>query len=267
LRLVIAVTAQIGQAVENARLRDLAAEIQVRHALVAAQSQFVADVSHEFRSPLGLVRSAAQSLLSTEIEFPAEMRHEMLRIVDLESAHLERLVENLLDLSRVGPGGAPLSRRATDIIALAGSATGRPELHVQGHEIAVLAEPEELWIDVDSGAVSRVLTNLLSNAVKYSPPGSRVTVHVSADRHRAVISVADEGIGIAPEHQEHIFERFYRVADERTAHVRGVGLGLAVCKDVVEAHGGQISVQSAPGAGSAFTFWLPRKDTQRSERE
>lgn len=258
LRLLMAIAAQIGQAVTSTRLRDLAAQIQVREGLVAAQSRFIADVSHEFRSPLGLIRAACQSLLSERVAFAPEVQQRMLGIVDQESAYLEALVENLLKLAQIGWGEMALSRERTDLVALAQSAVRRAEPGASGRRIVLAAEGAPLWADVDPVALSRVFANLLSNAIKYSPPGSAITVEVHTAGEEAAICVADEGIGIAPEHIGRLFERFYRVPGEATARARGVGLGLAVCKGIVEAHGGRIWVESAPGKGSRFTFHLPR---------
>jgi signal transduction histidine kinase len=263
LRLLMAIAAQIGRAAEDAELRDLAAQIQVREGLIAAQTRIIADVTHDFRSPLGLIRSAGESLAADAVAFAPGAREEMLGILIQETEYLESLVENLLNLSQVGRGEMMLHRRETDLVALARSVTRRAELHAERHHIALDVADDALWADVDPRALSRVFTNLLSNAVKYSPPGSAVTVRMRAARDQAIVSVADEGIGIAAEHVDRIFERFYRVPGEATARARGVGLGLPVCKAMVEAHGGQIWVESAPGEGSLFTFSLPRGASER----
>jgi PAS domain S-box-containing protein len=260
LHTLTAIAAQVGWAVENVRLVALASEMQVREEVSALRARFLADVSHEFRTPLGLIRSASQSLLSTDVHFPPQVEAELLRIIEAETGRLDTLVENLLLLSRGEESMLDLQCRPFDLVAVARAAVERLSPHgdrVPSHELCCRAAEDPLLVLGDPSALTHILSNLLSNAVKYSPRGSAIAVEVARQDSGAVVRVRDEGIGIPPEHLRHVFERFYRVPNEVTAHKSGVGLGLAVCKALVEAHGGRIWVDSHVGKGSTFSFTMP----------
>jgi PAS domain S-box-containing protein len=260
LHTLTAIAAQVGWAVENARLLALTAKVQVREEVDALRTRFLADVSHEFRTPIGLIRSASQSLLATDVRFPPQVRAEMLRIIEAETGRLETLVEDLLLLSRGEEYMLELQHRPFDLVPVARAAVERlSPRRAKGpsYELRCHIPEEPLLVFGDPSALSRILSNLLTNAVKYSPDGGVVTVDVARQDGMALIRVRDEGIGIPQEHLRSLFERFYRVPNEITKRRRGVGLGLAVCKALVEAHGGRIWVESRVGEGSTFSFTIP----------
>jgi PAS domain S-box-containing protein len=265
LHTLSAIVAQVGWAVENGRLGALTSEIQVREEVSALRARFFADVSHEFRTPLGLIRSASQSLLSPEVRFEPEVRDELLRIVEEETGRLDELVEDLLLVARGRERALELHCCPVDLVGLARAAAQRTAVARQAaapgtapsHQLQVVAAEEPIVVWVDPSALGHVFSNLLTNAVKYTPHGGAITVEVAQQDDEAVVRVRDEGIGIAPEHIEYLFERFYRVPNEATAQQGGVGLGLPVCKALVEAHGGRIWVESRVGEGSVFGFTVP----------
>ena len=192
------------------------------------------------------------------MELAAETRREFLLDIDDETDKLEQIVDNLLDLSRIGAGRLKLDKHPTDLGQLAQRAMDAMQVHLQGHRFLYDFPDQPMIASVDPTRIEQVLRNLLSNAIKYSPNGGEIGVHGRWDAKQLIlIWVSDEGIGIPAAEQKRIFERFYRVESEVTERVRGAGLGLAVCKSLVEAHNGHIWAESTPGLGSTFYLTLP----------
>ena len=261
--LLIAIAHQVGVAVENAWLAEEASRAEIWRELNHLRSELIANVSHELRTPLGLIRLSSTSLLAEDIEFGPETVQQLLTGIDEETERLEHIVGNLLDLSQVDSGQMQLNRRPTDLAELAREVVTSIAPQASEPRIAChFAGP--VVVHVDRQRLEQVLRNLLSNALKYSPDGGLVLVQGYEDRHQAYLQVTDQGIGIPPEAVERIFERFYRVEDESTQEIGGVGLGLAVCKSIVEAHGGRIWAESDLGVGSTFWVALPNGVEQGS---
>ena len=221
------------------------------------KSQFVAAVSHEFRSPLAAIRHLAD-LLSRDRVTSEARKHEYYDLIQRESTRLGRLVENLLDFARIEEGRKEYRVERIDTGAwLAGVVQEFQGRGARGKTIALSAPPHTPALCGDPDALASAITDLLDNAVKYSPDCDTVWVEVTADKDRpsVAICVRDRGIGIPPADRPHLFERFYRGPNAQAQP--GTGLGLALVKRIVDAHGGTIEVESAPGAGSAFTVRLP----------
>jgi K+-sensing histidine kinase KdpD len=257
IQLLVAIGNQIGVAVENVRLLEEASEIEVFRELDRLRSELVATASHELRTPLGLVRIFATALLMEEAALDLETQRKFLVAIADETDKLENIIDNLLDLSRMESGHLLLTRRPTDIVQLVKAALASMEPELDGHRLVADLPSGSMVAKVDPGRVEQVLRNLLSNAVKYSPDGGTITVRGRSTPEQVRISVRDQGIGIPPEECDRIFERFYRVENDVTRRTRGAGLGLSICKWIVEAHDGQIRVQSEPGRGSEFRVDLP----------
>jgi two-component system sensor histidine kinase VicK len=201
-------------------------------------------------------------LLAEDVEFDRETQRVLLQGIDEETDRLEHIVGNLLDLSRMEQGRFRLERSLTDLGRLSRRAVEAIQIQATLLTIApyhfVLDFPAQpLMAQVDAWRVEQVLRNLLTNAVKYSPQGGTITVRGRQEQGHLVISVGDQGIGIPRGEQEKIFERFYRLKHESTFSASGVGLGLTISREIVEAHGGRIWVKSRPGRGSTFYFTLP----------
>ena len=266
--LLTAIGHQVGVAVDNARLGEEAAEAEILQELDRLRSELIANVSHELRTPLGLIKVFCTTLLRKDVEFDRETQREFLQDIDEETERLEKIVDNLLDLSRMESGRLRLDRRPTDVGRLikgvmeAMGTSIQPIQHRFAHDIP--ADP--LIAAVDPKHIEQVLRNLLGNAIKYSPEGGTITAGGRGDERQLLIWVSDEGIGIAPRDLEKIFERFYRVESEVTMNVRGAGLGLPVCRGIVEAHGGRIWAESIPGEGSTFYFALPNDGEEENAR-
>jgi K+-sensing histidine kinase KdpD/ActR/RegA family two-component response regulator len=257
VRLLTTIGHQIGVAVENIHLAQEVSETTILREVDRLRSELVANVSHELRTPLGLIKIFVTSLLREDAGFDHEARDKFLQSIEEEANRLEEIADNLLDLGRMERGRLRLDKCSTDLSELARQAVDAIEVQSTRHRFVHDFPAGPLVAPVDAKRLEQVLRNLLSNAIKYAPEGGTVTVRGHSDKSQITICVSDEGIGIPVEEQEMIFERFYRVDSEITRRTRGVGLGLAVCRGIVEAHGGRIWVESEPGKGSTFCFTLP----------
>jgi K+-sensing histidine kinase KdpD len=248
---------QVAAAFERVRLTQEAAEAEILREVDRLRSEFIGNVSHEIRTPLGLIEIFATSLLMGDVELDTETQHGFLTGICEETERLAAIVDNLLNLSQMEDGRYGLDRHPVDLGQLASNVLATLQIQVVDHRLEHDFPPEPLVVGADPKQIEQVLRNLLSNAIRYSPQGGMITVQGEREADRAVLSIRDEGIGIPAEEQERIFERFYRVDTGLAGEVSGVGLGLAVCQGIVEAHGGQIWVESEPGQGSRFYFTLP----------
>jgi len=225
-----------------------------------ALRRFTADASHELKTPLTVVRAGVERAI-TRPDVPPETLAPLEETLQ-EVNRMTELLDSLLTLARADEGRAELHREAVDlrdIIADAGE-TGELLAEQAGVGMDIKLPPEPLVVSVDRSRVRQLALNLIENAVKYTPRGGQVSVELGGNDGRAVFSVADTGIGIAPGDLPHVFDRFWRAdsARTRTSERAGTGLGLAICKWIAEAHGGTIDVQSRPGRGTTFTVGLPR---------
>ena len=215
----------------------------------------VANVSHELKTPISALRAHLENLLDG-VEEPDP---ETLQVMLAQSERLGRLVDQLLDLSRLESGDVPLERGSVELAPLVAEVVSEIEVARPDRGVRVAgAVPRDLPpVFADRERVHQVLFNLLDNAVRFTPEGGRVTVSASRHNGSVDIAVADTGPGIAPEDLPRVFERFYRVDESRSRDDGGTGIGLAIARSVVEAHGGRIWAESEPGRGSTFTFELP----------
>jgi signal transduction histidine kinase len=214
----------------------------------------VANVSHELKTPISALRARLENLLDgVEPSDP-----EVLQVMLQQTERLSRLVEQLLDLSRLESGDIPLDRREVDIEMLVREVASEVEVS-RSHLVTVRLDlpPEGPAVWGDRERIHQVLFNLLDNAVRFTRPGGEVVVSTRRAGDRCTVRVADTGPGIPAEHLPFLFERFYRVDQARTRGQGGTGIGLAIARSVVEAHGGTIRAESEVGTGSAFTFDLP----------
>ncbi|MDI6871079.1 MAG: ATP-binding protein [Bacillota bacterium] len=231
--------------------------------LERVRSEFVANVSHELRTPLTSLQGFVETLQDGAADDPATL-HRFLGIIAAETARLARLVDDLLDLSRLESGLLALRSSPVDLGALIQRTLAFYEPAAQAKRVTLEAAvpPDLPPVPGDEDLLEQVLRNLVDNAVKYTPEGGRVEVAAEQvsypDRRReVVVRVADTGPGIPPEHLPRLFERFYRVDRARSRQLGGTGLGLAIVKHIVERHGGRVWLESAPGAGARFSVALP----------
>ncbi|NDD28963.1 MAG: diguanylate cyclase [Proteobacteria bacterium] len=221
-------------------------------------SSFVSNVSHELRTPLTCIEGYAETLLGGAKDDPA-LCARWLQIIYDESRRLERLIKDLLDLSLVDARQIQMRMRSVDPRKMIEdtAAVLQPHARKAQVELSISAPVDLPAVSADEDRIRQVLLNLTDNAIKYSRPNDRVCIEASASNGEVVICVADTGHGIAPADLEKIFERFYRAESGITATKHGRGLGLAIAKQFIEAHGGSISVKSQLSKGSRFEFTLP----------
>jgi two-component system sensor histidine kinase VicK len=239
---------QIGIAADNARLFESQQEA------LKVKDQFLSIVSHELRTPLTTIKGYAQ-MLHRKLAEDEETRR-FAETIDAQTSKLGRLVDDLLDVTRFSRGQFELKRQHTDLRPILEDVATRFQLVTSHHTVVLDADGGPWEGDWDRDRLEQVLNNLVGNAIKYSPDGGVITIAARGDDRKVVVSVRDEGMGIPPEDQQHLFERFYR-GDAERKNIQGLGLGLYVTRRILEAHGGSISVQSEVGRGTEFTFTLP----------
>lgn len=227
-------------------------------AVARLESDFVASVSHEFRTPITALRQLSELLASGRVASD-EDRQEYYRALAQESERLHRLVEGLLTFGRLEAGAMPFRFEPLDATEWLHSVVEefQRDAGARGYRIEMLAEGSPPRLRADRAALSCVIWNLLDNAVKYSPDGSTVWVELGREDRRVAIRVRDQGIGIPESEQKLIFRKFVRGAAAKTGGIRGAGVGLAMARQIANAHQGEIVVDSRPGEGSTFTVLLP----------
>ncbi|MBM4376938.1 MAG: HAMP domain-containing protein [Deltaproteobacteria bacterium] len=225
----------------------------------AMRRDFVANVSHELRTPVSVIEANAETLLAGGLE-DRETAVQFLEAIVRSSERLARLISDLLDLSRIEAGHYSLHVEPLPVLEALEGTLDEMALRVEEHGIAVALEgAHDLLVAADGAALEHVLTNLLDNALKYTPRGGHVVLRALAPRDGLVrIEVEDDGPGLAPEHCERVFERFYRADPGRSRDVGGTGLGLSIVKHLVESMSGRVGVIGAPSGGALFWVELPR---------
>jgi signal transduction histidine kinase len=250
------IAAHIAQLIEHQELVERIASLEAERRLQRLQDDFIATVSHELCTPLGFIKGYATTLLREDMSWDESTRREFLTIIDEETDRLRELIDNLLDSSRLQAGTLRMQFQLVKLDRLLKETLLRASSNNENLSIN-LETKSEVVIDADPVRIAQVFTNLFSNAAKYAP-GSQVLVSLVDYEDCVYISVKDEGPGIAPDHQAHLFQRFYRVPETSTA-AHGTGLGLFICREIVHAHGGEITVDSKVGKGTTFNISLPRK--------
>jgi two-component system phosphate regulon sensor histidine kinase PhoR len=230
------------------------------------KSDFIANVSHELKTPLSLIRMFGELLATGRAKGP-ETAKEYAEIITRESERLSRLIDNVLDFARIERGKAAYSFAVGDVaeVVARGLDVYRWRLEREGMKLVVEIPEEVPPVNMDANAMTLLLLNLVDNAIKYASEGKELRVSlgheaIEGERGRLVLRVTDKGPGINVDEQPRIFDRFYRARGVRTRPVRGSGIGLSLVKHIAEAHGGGVSVESAPGKGATFTVWLPVAD-------
>jgi signal transduction histidine kinase len=235
------------------------------------KSDFVSTVSHEFKSPLTSIRQLAEMLQEGRV--PSEERRRRYYDVLVEqSTRLSSLVTNILDLARIEEGRKEFRFEALDIGELVSEVVATTQ-HRVGHEgyiVEVHVEGELPRVRADRDAIAQAISNLIDNAIQYSGDARQINLYASAGDGHVTVAVEDFGVGIPQDEIDRVFERFYRGGHELTRTVKGSGLGLTLVKEVVEAHGGTVHVESEPGRGSTFSIRLPaiteQSDAEDSDR-
>jgi signal transduction histidine kinase len=263
IRLAEFIAMHVAQLMGHKHLVQRVASLEAERRLDRLQEDFIATVSHELLTPLGFIKGYATTLLRDDTIWDENTTREFLTIIDEEADRLHELIDNLMDSSRLQAGTLRMSfqpvRMDTFLRDVSLRATSRHDnLHVQ-----LNLETPGLQIPADPSRLAQVFDNLLTNASKYAP-GASINILLNQEKGKVHIVVKDDGPGIAHEHLEHLFKRFYRAPTNDTT-VRGTGLGLFICRQIVRAHGGDIRVESELGKGTAFHITLPTERTQEEK--
>jgi len=243
----------IASAIERTELAEEARRARLRAETEQLRNALLSSVSHDLRTPLAVITGATSALLE-QPPTDESVRHEMLKTAHDESLRLTRLVRNLLDMTRLEAGALKVHKEAQPIEEVVGAALERMEDRLGARDVQTDIPASLPLVPFDSVLIEQVLINLIENATKYTPPGSPITIAARARSGAVEVEVADRGAGIAPEDAERVFEKFYRA---RELEGGGVGLGLTICRGIVNAHGGRIWVEPREGGGASFRFTLP----------
>jgi len=259
LQLLETFAAQIGLALERIDLSAQAQRAEVATANERIRNALLSAISHDLRTPLSVIAGSASTIAEGVTSLGIEQCRRLARDIYDRAAQMTQLINNILDLTRLEAGARKLNRQWQLLEEIVGAVLHRMEKAL-GDRKVVLELPEDLpLINVDAVLVEQVLANLIENILKYTPAASPFEIRASSTSDGIAVSVADSGPGIAEDHLDHIFDKFFRGNPE--SPLGGAGLGLAICRAIVEAHGGTLGVENRPGGGALFRFTLPRGGT------
>jgi len=248
---------QIALLVERQNLQQAYQLLEQQHQESRLQEDFISTITHELRTPLGFIKGYTTTLLRSDTNWDHETQQEFLRIIDQEADRLQDLIENLLDSARLQSGNMKMDFQSVRLDTLVRSIADRIKLHHADLKVHCNPDQPPVILRADPKRLGQVLENLLNNAVKYAP-GSDVwvTIDMNENQENVVIHIHDQGPGISQRYLPHIFERFFRNPDLEP-YIHGSGLGLFICKKIVQAHHGQIEATSTVGEGTTFHIMLP----------
>jgi signal transduction histidine kinase len=259
LSLLTLLADQVGILLENRRYIESQAELAAREASTRLKDEFLSLAAHDLKTPLTTILGTGQYLeRRIRSQNPEAPELNSITRLNREALRLRRLVDGLLDASRIEQGQLVANLEQSDVSSIVEEVVERA-IDFGNHHISSEIEPD-IWTICDAVRIEQVVENLIENARKYSPAGSTVSVRLAASEDTVEFSVTDEGIGISPEDQAQIFDRYFRTESAEFRTVQGIGLGLYICKAIVEQHGGHISVDSEPERGSTFRFSIPRRE-------
>ncbi|WIG60305.1 MAG: Two-component system sensor histidine kinase [Ktedonobacterales bacterium] len=261
-RVYVSVTAAVVRAAQG---QPVSCVLNVRDITRSRESEelrntFVSVVSHELQTPIAIIKGYASTLAREDAHWDTATLRARLQAIEEESDRLNHLLGNMLYASRISAGGLTMERTDLDLAEVTRSVVRRFKARSPDRDINVRLPAQVPLVLADRERIEEVLLNLLDNAVKYSPKGQSIRVRGSVTADDVILSVADSGEGIPAREQERVFERFQRVDNSTARRTQGAGLGLYICRAIVEAHGGRIWVRSTLGRGSTFSFSLPREE-------
>jgi PAS domain S-box-containing protein len=232
-------------------------DVTEEHALEKTRSDFVATASHELRTPLAAVYGAVRTLRRSDVELSEDDRTLFLEMIESEATRLATIIDQILLTGQLDAGAVEIDATECDPAEIAASVIDSAAVHVP-EDISLALDPDgSPRIVCDENKLRQVLVNLVDNAIKYSPGGGRVEIRLRRETSHCLIEVVDDGLGIPMDERNRIFEKFYRLDPQQTKGVGGSGLGLYICRELVERMNGQLTVASEPGRGSTFTVELP----------
>lgn len=259
LHLLESLVNQVALALERTRLSDEAQQAHVRAETERMRNAILSSVSHDLRTPLATITGAASSLVDGQEELNTATRQDLARSIYREADRLDRLLKNLLDMMQLEVGAIRLSKEWHSLDEVIGAALARLEGRLRDHTVETAIPADLPLVLVDGVLLEQVVINLVENTVKYAPAGTTIDLVASATDRQVVVEVADRGPGIPPGEESRIFDKFYR---GKLAREGGVGLGLTICRGIVEVHGGRIWAENRSGGGALFRFSIPLPDRQ-----
>ena len=242
---------------EGFRLRENLQSAQVLSEANRLKPELISTLAHEMRTPLTSIKGYSTALLMEEVTFKPETQREFLQFIDEECDVLQTLIHDLLESSVIEAGLLRLELQPVKLPPLLKNVIDDMARRTQLHHFVVDFPKHFPILDADPNRIVQVLRNLLDNAVKYSPEGGLIVVRGEVRKDEVVVSVADQGVGLTPEHLNRLFEKFFRAKSSLAPHVVGSGLGLPISRTIVESHGGSIWAESQMGAGTTLFFTLP----------
>ncbi|GHO71607.1 hypothetical protein KSC_104990 [Ktedonobacter sp. SOSP1-52] len=252
---------QVTSVIERARLRRETLHMEVLRRTDALRTALLSSVSHDLRTPLVTIKTVAGNLLQHDVHWDENARETFAQTIEREADRLNRFVGNLLDISRIEGGALNLQKEQYLLESVVYEVLEQLDPVLKGRTVQVALPADLSPLTFDYLHVTQVLTNLLENAVRYSPPGSPLDLQVQVTNQEVVICLGDRGPGVPEEERERIFEKFYRVLVPGKM-IPGSGIGLSVCRGLIEAHGGRIWEENREGGGACFFFTLPRTTTE-----
>ncbi len=264
-RLLETFVSQIALALERVRLAVEAQNARLKVETEQLRNSLLSAISHDLRTPLAAIVGASSSLVRDDERLDNDARHELGQAIYDEATRMATLANNLLDMARLQAGAIVLNRQWQPLEEVVGAALAGMNARLTDHPVSVRLTRDLPLVEIDSLLIERVFANLLDNAVKYTPSGTRVEISASATAAELTVTVADHGHGIPEGEEKLIFEKFHRVASE--GNQGGAGLGLSICRSIVEAHGGRIWAENLSTGGAAFHFTLPLSEPPLIERE
>ncbi|MFL6214373.1 MAG: ATP-binding protein [Blastocatellia bacterium] len=252
-----AIAGLVALALERARFLKEVSRTEALRQSDEFKSAVLASVSHDLRTPLTAIRTAVDSLLDESISWSPEALHEFHLIIGEEVNRLTRLVQNLLEMARIEAGELRISKQWDSLSEIINNVLARTASALRNRRVRVEPAEHHLAVKLDSRLIAEALANLVENAAKYSSAGSEITISGDVQDGELVVSVKDEGMGIGPDEINHVFDKFYRGTHLAGKTTSGTGMGLAITRGIIEAHGGRIWVDSRFGQGTIFFFAIP----------
>jgi two-component system sensor histidine kinase KdpD len=257
-RLLDIFISQIVQAIERVRLADQAKTVQIQAETESLRNSLLSAISHDLRTPLSAIVGASSSLVAGEDKLDPQARRELSRTIYDEAQRMTSLANNILDMARLDAGSVSLNVQWVPIEEIVGSVLTRLGDKLAGRPLRTDIAPELPLLKLDAVMIEQVLMNLFENALKYTPADSPLEITAIRDEANVTIAVTDHGPGLPPGDEQRLFDKFFR--GEREPAQSGVGLGLAICRAIIHAHGGQIWAENSVAGGARFSFTLPLHD-------
>jgi two-component system sensor histidine kinase KdpD len=258
-RLLETFLSQTALALERVRLAAAAQNAQIKVETESLRNSLLAAISHDLRTPLASIVGAASSLAEEPERLSEAARRELARTIYDEGQRMATLANNILDMARLDAGAVTLKREWVPLEEIVGGVLTRLRPRLEGRPVRTALPDDAPLVKLDAVLIEQVLVNIVENALKYTPAGTAIEISAEFAPSSVTVTVADEGPGIPPGLEDKLFDKFYRASPERAQS--GVGLGLTICRAIVEAHGGTIRAENRVPRGAAFSFTLPRDET------